>query len=217
MVRIPTPVIHALQFYGVVAVDPESPLPLGPGLSLVTYRDIAAITSDAPYSRVAVDDARVASHRRVVESVFEHRAILPAPVGTVFRSRDALMRWLELHYFTFTEAMQTVDGTVMGRVTARFDNELPIDQALPERPPTVIAAEEEVAASFQALRRRASACISLPVNEPRTRRMSYLVPRDRWKVFRDGVRDEQLRVGGATLSVSGPWPPYDFIRMQFGT
>lgn len=216
MVRIPTPVIHALQFYGVVAVDPESPLPLGPGLSLVTYRDIAAITSDAPYVKSAPDDGRVASYRRVVESVFEHRTLLPAPFGTVFRSREALTRWLELHYFTLTEAMQTVDGSVMGRVTARFADGLPMDQALPERPATVIAAEEEVAVCFQALRRRASACISLPVSEPRTRRMSYLVPRDRWKVFREGVRDEQQRVGGATLSVSGPWPPYDFIRMQFG-
>ena len=39
-------------------------------------------------------------YRRVLEEVQASTAVLPAPPGTVFSTRDSLLRWLELHYFT---------------------------------------------------------------------------------------------------------------------
>ena len=36
--------------------------------------------------------------------------MLPAPPGTVFRTRENLARWLELHYFTLTQAIGMVEG-----------------------------------------------------------------------------------------------------------
>jgi hypothetical protein len=55
----------------------------------------------------------------VLDALFAERTVLPAPPGTVFRGRDALAEWLELHYFTLVEALNFVDGRAVARVTAR--------------------------------------------------------------------------------------------------
>ena len=48
------------------------------------------------------------------------------------------------------------------------------------------------------------------------RRASFLVERERWDVFNDIVREEQKRLREMRVECTGPWPPYDFVRMQFG-
>jgi hypothetical protein len=30
------------------------------------------------------------------------------------------------------------------------------------------------------------------------------------------VKEEAKRLPGLRIDVTGPWPPYDFVRMQFG-
>ena len=40
--------------------------------------------------------------------------------------------------------------------------------------------------------------------------------RERWDVFNDIVREEQKRLREMHVECTGPWPPYDFVRMQFG-
>jgi gas vesicle protein GvpL/GvpF len=45
---------------------------------------------------------------------------------------------------------------------------------------------------------------------------AFLVERELWKEFERGV--EEMKEANARLSVdvTGPWAPYDFVRMQFG-
>ena len=47
-------------------------------------------------------------------------------------------------------------------------------------------------------------------------RASFLIERDRWDVFNEIVREEQKRLREMHVECTGPWPPYDFVRMQFG-
>jgi hypothetical protein len=47
-------------------------------------------------------------------------------------------------------------------------------------------------------------------------RASFLIERERWDVFCDIVREEQKRLREMHVECTGPWPPYDFVRMQFG-
>ena len=48
-------------------------------------------------------------------------------------------------------------------------------------------------------------------------RASFLVDTQRWEAFKDTVSKEAQRQGSLDFQVTGPWPPYDFVRMQFGT
>jgi hypothetical protein len=45
---------------------------------------------------------------------------------------------------------------------------------------------------------------------------SFLVDRSRWRAFVDAVALEGQRDPALEVRLTGPWPPYDFVRLQFG-
>jgi hypothetical protein len=45
---------------------------------------------------------------------------------------------------------------------------------------------------------------------------SFLLERSQWREFADAVAGEARRASALHLSLTGPWPPYDFVRLQFG-
>jgi hypothetical protein len=165
--------------------------------------------------------------------VFAQRSVVPAPPGTVFRSRDALAGWLELHYFTLVEALGFVDERAVARVRVE------IAAGFHERRGTLVgdgkgaahggvqggttAADLEIAAAevFRSLRRGAVALITLREEEGGRDTVpsacaSFLVDRARWAAFTLLVSQEAPHYPALRLACTGPWPPYDFVRMHFG-
>jgi hypothetical protein len=45
---------------------------------------------------------------------------------------------------------------------------------------------------------------------------AYLVERELWSDFLEAVKDERDRYKQLHIELTGPWPPHDFVRMQFG-
>jgi hypothetical protein len=126
------------------------------------------------------------------------------------------MRWLELHYFTLLEALTFVSDRAMARVSVSYGQEPDSTMAMAIDADLLDNAADE---SFRLLRRHAIA--SLVVSNHTgllmpMARASFLVERDRWDVFNDIVREEQRRLREMRVECTGPWPPYDFVRMQFG-
>jgi hypothetical protein len=223
--------VNALRLFGVAASDGD-PHSLASGTEVVTFRDLAAIVAETPHARPALADGDVATHRSVVESVFAHRAILPAPAGVVFRARDALERWLELHFVTLTDALAYVEGRVGARVHVTRKSDRPsgayaaVAGAGAGRPMAPPAPTEEMvidvgaiaAESFRVLRRHAAASITVRPATPDSGEAiaSFLLERDRWSAFEAAVQEEARRDFELAFRLTGPWPPYDFVRMQFG-
>ena len=205
--------LNSLRLYGVAAVESGQVASLAEGTSLAHYRALAAIVEPAPYSIVAVDDEGMAKYLRVLESAHAHATVLPAPPGTVFQSQVTLLRWMELHYFTLTEALAVVEGHAAARVSiTRPGNH--DDEAGPSF--AALAAE-----SLRLLRSQAAATVTLPKadgddEEGVVARASFLVDSQRWETFQDTVNKEAQRQSALDFRVTGPWPPYDFVRMQFG-
>jgi hypothetical protein len=153
--------------------------------------------------------------------------VVPAPPGTVFRSRETVAGWLELHYFTLAEALSFLDDRAVARVTAtRADAPAParatplhLDQGPPgDERPAGDALLTEAAEPFRELRRDAVSMLVLraeELGEPHAAYASYLVERSRWAQFEQALAREAQRHAGLALRLSGPWPPYDFVRMQF--
>ena len=207
---------HALQLYGVISLDVGADTSPVRGVSVVSFRDLGALVTDAPYVAPAPSAAHVTEYRRVVEGAFARQTIVPAPFGSIFRSRDALLRWLELHYFTLIEAVSFVADRAMARVVVSYGDE-------PENTTTMaIDADllETVAdESFRLLRRHAVASLVISNHTGESgpaARASFLIERERWDVFNDIVREEQKRLREMHVECTGPWPPYDFVRLQFG-
>jgi len=206
--------VNSLRLYGVAAVESGQLASLAEGTFLVHYRALAAIVEVSPYVATPLDEDEMAKYLHVLEDAYAHAAVLPAPPGTVFQSHSVLMRWLELHYFTLTEALATVEGHAAARVSITRHNSH--EAAETGRSFASLAAE-----SLRLLRGQAAATVTLPKADSDDEdgvvaRASFLVDSQRWQMFQDTVSKEAKRQSALEFQVTGPWPPYDFVRMQFG-
>jgi hypothetical protein len=162
----------------------------------------------------------MADYTRVLEEVQTATAVLPAPPGTVFRSRDSLMRWLELHYFSLTQTMSAIEGHGQARLTVMKTKGVdPVNATGAEAKETAKQLVATASQSMRVLRGQAAATVTLPVDEDETSvvaQASFLVELDHWNAFADLVTKEDQRQTALDFHLSGPWPPYDFVKMQFG-
>ena len=200
--------MSGLLLYGVVELEGSDGDSLAPNTGIVAFRDLGAVVRPSPYVARSADAAEVESHREIVESIFLKRPFLPAPIGVVFRSREVLVHWLELHSVTLTDGL----GFVEGRVGARLH--LAPRPATDVEPVDIGSKSPEI---FRELRQHAAASITLKPREPgRSASAAFLVERDRWQGFVNLVDQEARQHRELIFEQTGPWPPYDFVNMQFG-
>ena len=199
----------ALNLFGVIFSDHDhGPIP---GTELVVVRDLAAIVAEAPYAAQEPDDERVTRMSEIVTEYQTRSAILPAPVGVVFRSTESVHRWLELHFVALSDALSFVDDRVVGRVHVwrpgpAEDRETGSDLA------------SAAAESLRALRRSAVATVPLRMEKITGIVLSaaFLVEQELWKEFAVRVDEQRASAPNLKFELTGPWPPYDFVHMQFG-
>jgi hypothetical protein len=208
----PTPLLlHAIVLSDGHAL-PEVPGTMG-GTRLISYRDVGAVVSDQKsFALEDVDSTRIEGHRAIVDAIFHSASVLPAPVGVVFRSADALTRWMELHYVSLTGALEFLEDRAAARVHISHTGA-----------GNTAAADADIAnAANEAVRAlRRSAVMAIPLMfEPSTGRVSsaaFLVERDQWKAFMRAVAEQHEAHHVLKFDVTGPWAPYDFVQMQFGS
>jgi len=201
--------------HGIVLNDghalPEVPGATG-GTKLVSYRDVAAVVSDQKsFALEDVDSARIEDHRAIIDALFHTSPVLPAPVGVVFRSADALTRWMELHYVSLTGALEFLED----RAAARVHISSPGGNSSRATDADVANAANE---AVRALRRSAVMAIPLAfdASSGRVSSAAFLVERDHWKDFLRAVAEQHEAHHALKFDVTGPWAPYDFVQMQFG-
>ncbi|MES2176985.1 MAG: GvpL/GvpF family gas vesicle protein [Gemmatimonadota bacterium] len=202
----------ALTLYGVTVNDTSANDIVVADVELIAIRDLAAICGIVDYKAAQTTEPSVDRHAVVVSTYSARGPVLPAPVGAVFRTHDAVRRWLELHYSALTGAMVFVENRVAGRVHIwrpgpEEEREAGADLA-------AIAAE-----SLRVLRRSAVATVPLRVEKLTGVVLSaaFLVEEELWKEFVAQVAAQKESVTGVRFELTGPWPPYDFIQMQLGS
>ena len=202
----------ALRLYGLTPGDDHAGDGLPGGLHTVRFRDLVAIVGEAPYAAVTPDDPAIAAHHAVVEQLFDGRTVLPAPPAVTFRTPQALQRWMELHYVALSDALAYVDDRAGARVhIVRADR----SPAAPDAGSDLASAAAEC---MRALRRQAVAGLPLRTEHLTGIVLSsaFLVERELWKDFAGAVRRLAAERPGFRVELTGPWPPYDFVRMDFG-
>jgi hypothetical protein len=205
----------AVRLVGVLyARDVDAACRLTPSLQPVVFRDVAAVATVCSAGRVgAQTEAQQREHHRVMWSLAESLTVLPAPVGTTFKGLGTLMQWLELHAVALGEGLAYVDGHWEARVTAARD----VEQAVSD--PAVLPPSAAAVESLRTLRRHARSAVSVTTSAigdgTTIATEAFLVPRSSWIAFKAEVAAEDERSPGLLLEVSGPWPAYDFVTMQF--
>ncbi|MEO5579545.1 MAG: GvpL/GvpF family gas vesicle protein [Gemmatimonadaceae bacterium] len=212
--------VNGLRLYGVAAHETGASQPLADGTTVIPFRALAAVVAPSRYVRVVIDEGEMNEYTRILEEVQAGASVLPAPPGTVFRSRDNLARWLELHYFTLTQAMGSIEGHSQARLTIVKSAGVDPDDATPgEAKENAKQLQAMAAQSMRVLRGQAAATVNLSVADDETTiiaQASFLVETERWDVFSELVAKEDERHTSLDFRLTGPWPPYDFVQMQFG-
>jgi hypothetical protein len=202
----------ALGLFGVTFSEGNERTSPVTGVELVVVRELAAIVAASPYAAQEPSDERVRHSGEIVSAFAAQGPVLPAPVGVVFRSRDAVVRWLELHYVALSDALSFVDDRVVGRVHVWRPSKLGDEEAGTDL--ASVAAE-----TLRELRRSAVATVPLRVEQITGIVLSaaFLIEQELWNDFVSKVEEQGARVTNVRLELTGPWPPYDFVQMQFGS
>ena len=202
----------SLRVYGIVMHDGQGPPKLPAGVQMHSLRELAAVAEEGDYGARETSETDIQRHFEIIESLFTQDAVLPTPVGTVFRSPEVLQRWMDLHYVALSDALAWVEDRVAARVHVSRTEAQGSARAID---PDVAAIAAEVSRS---LRRRAVA--SVPLRSDDAKRIvltaAFLVENELWQEFADAISDEQERHPLLRIGLTGPWPPYDFVRLQFG-
>ena len=191
------------------------PAPHVPGAETVDYRDVSAVVRKATFMRIEPSEEGIAAYREAVEGAFACGAVIP-PFGTIFRSRDTLLRWLELHYFTLADALRYLHDRQVARVhvaPASLGNTWDTVEFRAR------GADLEATAfdSFRVLKRQAVAYVPIEVPGRRAEQGAegaFLVERDHWGQFMALLKEEQRRLPDLRFDHTGPWPAYDFVRLD---
>jgi hypothetical protein len=203
-------VSDALELFGVALSDGGDIGAQGDGIEVVSVRDLSAVVSRSAYQRKEPADRDFERHAEVLEAVARRHPVAPAPVGTVFKGRDTLVRWMELHYHALHEALTFLDGRIVTRVhVVRREIKLPAIG-------TDLAGT--AADIFKALRSQASAMVTLKTEHLTGIVLSgaFLVERERLDTFTSAVADATKGHDELDVQLTGPWPPYDFVRLDLG-
>ena len=199
-----------LMLYGVALLDGGETSSLAPETSVIAVRDLGAVAAPAPYQRQDPGERDLERHAAVLSTVAERYAVAPAPVGTVFRDRPALVRWMELHYHALHESLAYLDGRTVARVhIVKRDSGGAIEGA---------ALAARAADVLKHLRAQAAAMVPLKTEQLTGIVLSgaFLVERDKWGSFSGAVGAAGAAHADLDIRMTGPWPPYDFVRLDLG-
>jgi hypothetical protein len=202
----------AFRLHAVAPIESSHPV-LRDGAHAIAFRDLAAIVTEREkFALDEIDPGLANEHRMIVDAIFKTQVVLPTPAGIVFRTEHVLTRWMELHYVALTDALAFVSDRSAARVHVsraggnKEDREAGSDLA------------EAASEIFRCLRRRAVASVPLTTEQITGIVLSgaFLIEQDLWAEF--GREFVAVRDANPTLLVelTGPWAPYDFVRMQFG-
>ena len=199
---------QAIYFYGVMRAKTwrggRLSLPAGDDVLRVRYRDLEALVRAVPYELPAADDGTVQAHQRVVEGAMRGGTVLPAPYGIIFRGRRQLIRMMQDQYLVLDEGLSLLDGHW----------ELRLHIAPASRGEELELELSDLAMQlYSELRRHARAAVPFAVEGRRLLSAAFLVERTVWIDFIDRAEDLASAHDEITFDITGPWPPYDFVRI----
>lgn len=174
------------------------------------YRDLAALVHQVRPGIHVPDRSSVEQHHGALDRAMQRGNVVPFPPGLVFRDRKSVRRLLAAQYGPLDEALTLLGGRWAFRVHVRS---LPSAPG-PLDPADAAGAELDFNVVVHGeLRRVARAATPLAMQTGAHSSAAYLVDRPVSDRFLARVHGLERQIPGYTLDVTGPWPPYDFVRI----
>lgn len=188
----------------------------GPDGTLRVVRNgLAAVVSRDPGPGGQAPDAegRLDRHGRIVEALAASGAVVPAPPGLVAPDEAAVRAFLDRARLALEEALDLFHGAGEMRLhvrrhPVRRDTDPP-EAAAPTDAEAAAAAE----GLYHRLRRHARGARRLEAAAGDILTAAFLVPRAGWSEGTGMVTRWGEGRPGLLARLTGPWAPYDFVRM----
>lgn len=225
--------------FGALGIGPE------PGnVYTVSYRDLAAVISDAPIGMLDPTRENVLAHQRVNETVMREHTVLPMSFGTVFKTREDIFELLRSAHGAFDDVLSKMQDKVEFGLKILWDRDQIVRQIedeeedirrvkgeiLSQKGSTYFArmqygrmieaalaarSDRYVAEIFHELRDVAVASRSnKPIGDKMIMNAAFLVSRDRENAFDSKVKGIGARYDSLHFKYTGPWPPYNFVNIR---
>lgn len=202
---------------------------------LVEVGDAAAVVTDAADAAGDAEARRV--HVRVVATLIESRSVAPAPHGFRARDEEAVRGFLERARIPLREALEYLEGCWELRLSVRAPGSRaesgpaaggeggppatgdggPAGAGEGVSPPAGPGPRGDLAVHsrriFRVLRHRARTARRVRPSGGAVFTAAFLLPRREWIGFVEEVSRRESRSPGLELDVTGPWAPFDFVRM----
>lgn len=231
---------EGFYLYGIVEAERPFPSDLvglgGRPVSLILYKDLAAVVSPSPLRAYPIDQEHAFLHEGVVERAMAFGAILPVRFNTILSGRQQLFSLLEKYYDAFVSQLRHLLGKVELSLKVLWDPK-PVKETAPGfnwfleneaqgpgRGYLLKRLQEHLIA--EAVRERGEALIGriqaafapLAVESvirrfPTERLLldaSYLVKEEDQEAFRAGLGALSAEMPELSFLLTGPWPPYSF-------
>lgn len=182
------------------------------GTRRVSHDGLAAVVSPAIGGAAADPDAGLDRHARIVEALAASGAVVPAPAGVRAADEEAVRAFLRRGRTALEEALDLFDGACEMRLhVRRHPGRRSTDR--PRRPADHADVEAAATALYHRLRRQARASRRLPAEGDVVLTAAFLVPRAGWTEGEGLAARWQEQQPGLAAQLTGPWAPYDFVRM----
>ncbi|HEX6199429.1 MAG TPA: GvpL/GvpF family gas vesicle protein [Thermoanaerobaculia bacterium] len=210
----------------------------------VSYKDIAAVTSDTPLEVYDPTRENVLAHERVNELVMQRFTVIPMSFGTVFRTEDDIVELLRSAYDAFKDVLVKMQGKLEFGLKVLWEPDLIIEEIEKEdenlrllrqeiqsqRGSTYFARmqygrlvdsrlqerSEELATGIMVALADVSVAsrANKPIGEKMILNAAFLVARDREEDFDVKVKEVASRYEHLNFKYTGPWPPYNFVNIR---
>lgn len=172
---------------------------------LIGHGDLAALVRPValPLPDAESGSAAVQAQHHTLDVAMRRASVVPMPWGVVFPGPPEVLQFLQEQRGPLTEALALTEGHWEFRLHVGL-TESGVERIVPTDVATNLYSE---------LRRMARAAVPIPVEDARKFSAAFLVERSRSRQFVDRLGE----LGGLhpflSLDLTGPWPPYDFIRV----
>ena len=194
-----------LHLLGVIGGESGPLSPDALDAELIRHGSLAALVRAVtlPLPTAEVDAVAVQAHHHTLDMVMRQLSVVPMPWGVVFSGPAEVTSFLQHQQAALAEALTLVED--------HWEFRLHIDsmESGGERiVPTDIATK-----LYSELRRMARAAVPIPVEDARRFSAAFLVQRGRSRSFMDRLEELGGLHPAISLDLTGPWPPYDFVRV----
>jgi hypothetical protein len=186
---------------------------------------------------LSLNQQAVVEHARVVSECFRQATVLPFRFGTVFETDEALRHAVRANRKTFHESLERLRGKAEMhiKVMMREDGTVPevVLQTLPVRTGGQYLERLHVIATRDRERQTKARAVSVQVNkllaplehETSCKRVdsglvidiAHLIEATSLQKYQNRYNTATRQLKNCEITISGPWPPYHFMRGKLRT